>query len=134
MQFGAIVLATQVLEDPTTIAVGMLVRKGLVDPFLGMLALIVGIVLGDLLLYGIGQPRRRDGGVGPGPASNPDHDDGSIRGVVRSLRVVGDLFASRLLPGARVPMYVAIGAPLEEACGGSSSGSSWRSPSGCRWS
>ena len=110
VQFGAIVLATQVLEDPTTIAVGMLVRKGLVDPFLGMLALIVGIVLGDLLLYGIGRlggatalkwdwVRRRT------PTTMMDRFAGWF-----DRSAWWAIFASRLLPGARVPMYVAIGA------------------------
>ena len=110
VQFTAIVLATQFLEDPTTIAVGLLVRRGMIDPFLGVVALVVGIVIGDLLLYLMGRlghatilrSRRARSRL---PVETMDR---FARWFERSGWWA--IFASRLMPGATVPMYVAVGA------------------------
>jgi membrane protein DedA with SNARE-associated domain len=57
--FLAILFATFILEDPATIAVGVLLAKGLVSwPFaLGSLGL--GIFLGDVALYALGRGVRK---------------------------------------------------------------------------
>lgn len=53
--FAAIVIATFILEDPATIAVGVLLAKGLVSWPFALAALGVGIFLGDVGLYGLGR-------------------------------------------------------------------------------
>lgn len=52
--FVAVIIATFVLEDPATIAVGVLLGKGLVTWPFALSALGTGIFLGDLGLYGLG--------------------------------------------------------------------------------
>jgi len=53
--FVAIIVATFILEDPATIAVGVLLAKGLVSWPFALVALGVGIFLGDVGLYGLGR-------------------------------------------------------------------------------
>lgn len=53
--FVAIVVATFILEDPATIAVGVLLAKGLVSWPFALVALGAGIFLGDVGLYGLGR-------------------------------------------------------------------------------
>lgn len=110
IQFGAIVLATQFLEDPTTIAVGLLVRRGMIDPFLGVVALVVGIVIGDLLLYLMG--RLGHATILRSRRARSRLPVETIDRFARWFERSGwwAILASRLMPGARVPMYVAIGA------------------------
>ena len=109
LQVVLIIVATFILEDPTCVAVGLLVRSGVVEPVLGIVAAMVGIFLGDLGLYALG------------------YFGGS---AVRSRRWFRRRFsstrlermkcwfnthgwtaivASRFMPGTRVPLYVAIG-------------------------
>ncbi|MBY0517324.1 MAG: hypothetical protein K2P81_10470 [Bacteriovoracaceae bacterium] len=52
--FFAIIFATFILEDPATIATGVLLGKGLISWPFSMAALTIGIYLGDLGLYLIG--------------------------------------------------------------------------------
>src|SRR5581483_3569336 len=58
---GIIILSTFVLEDATTILVGVWAATGAVQPEVALASLYVGIVLGDFGLYGLGwlgsQPR-----------------------------------------------------------------------------
>jgi membrane protein DedA with SNARE-associated domain len=53
--FVAILVATFILEDPATIATGVLLAKGLVSWPFALTALAVGIFLGDVGLYGLGR-------------------------------------------------------------------------------
>lgn len=105
LQAGAVVLGTFILEDATTILAAMLVAEGQLSAGLALGALYVGIVLGDLGLYGLGwlaarlpfvarllPPRRTD--------------------VVRawlSGRVFRVVLVSRFLPGVRLPAYTTCG-------------------------
>ena len=50
-----IILATFVLEDPTSIAVGLLIRAGSIAPVPGVVATMLGIFIGDVGLYLIGR-------------------------------------------------------------------------------
>lgn len=50
----AIILCTFILEDPTTLAVGLLLEKNLVSFPFAFFSLMIGIFLGDLGLYFIG--------------------------------------------------------------------------------
>lgn len=49
-----IILATFILEDPTTIAVGILISSEKLPYEVGLVSLIAGVFLGDLGLYGLG--------------------------------------------------------------------------------
>lgn len=105
----AIIAATFVSEDLTCITVGLLIRRGQIDPWLGVGACFVGIFVGDLGLWLIGRLAGR----------------GMLRwrwlrgrlGDER-LRRLGSWFdrhgwagvlAARFVPGTRFPVYVGAG-------------------------
>ncbi|MEE2680886.1 MAG: VTT domain-containing protein [Planctomycetota bacterium] len=105
-----IILATFILEDPTSIAVGLLVRAGSVPPVVGVLATMAGIFIGDLGLYFMGRFAGR---------ALSSWDWLSRRFPPARLNRLRHWFdahgwtailASRFMPGTRVPLYVAIGA------------------------
>jgi hypothetical protein len=50
-----IIIATFLLEDAATVAVGLLASQMIVDPALAIAALVVGTVAGDLLLHLLGR-------------------------------------------------------------------------------
>lgn len=109
LQFSLIVLATLVLEDPTSVAIGFAIRQGFVDWFLGLAACIFGIFVGDLGLYLIGFL-----------ASRTRFGRRFVARRVGAERLVrlGNWFdrkgwqaivACRFLPGTRLPVYLAAG-------------------------
>ena len=100
-----IVLATFIVEDAATIAAALLAAQGYIDPVLGLTALYIGIVVGDLLLYGIGRyasghPRavRWAGEKRIKRGRDWMHD-----------RLAPALIGARFLPGMRLPTYIASG-------------------------
>jgi membrane protein DedA with SNARE-associated domain len=105
-----IILATFILEDPTSIAVGLLIRVGSIPLVPGVLATMVGIFIGDVGLYLIGRfaGRALTTWSWLGRRFPP--------GKMARLRNWFDshgwtaILASRFMPGTRVPLYVAIGA------------------------
>ena len=105
LQALAIVLGTFVLEDAATVLAAMQVQDGRIDWVVALSALYVGIILGDLGLYGLGRlaallPMARR--LLPG--------DRRMHGRAwvekRVFRVV---FVSRFIPGARLPTYTTCG-------------------------
>src|SRR5262249_49838637 len=105
---GLIILGTFASEDLTCVTVGLLIRAGQVDLFLGLIGCFAGIFMGDLGLWLIGwllgqglrwkwPPRRL-------PARRLEDLAGWFdrRGWLAVL-------SSRFLPGTRLPLYVAIG-------------------------
>ena len=109
-QVGAIMFGTYILEDPTTVFTGILVSKGLIDPFVALIGIFFGIFTGDLALYLLGRVfgaralrwRLVEKRL---PAHHVDRlanwfDRHGWTAVL----------ASRFLPGSRVPLYVAAGA------------------------
>ncbi|MFW5682260.1 MAG: alpha/beta fold hydrolase [Phycisphaeraceae bacterium] len=110
MQMGAIMFGTYVLEDPTTVFTGILVSKGLIDPFVAVLAIFFGIFTGDLALYLLGRvfgaralrwrfiEKRL-------PAHHVDR-----LGNWFDRHGWTAVLASRFLPGSRLPLYVSAGA------------------------
>ncbi|MEL7087153.1 MAG: alpha/beta fold hydrolase [Planctomycetota bacterium] len=107
---GTIIGASYLLEDPTTITVGLLVRDGQLDPFLAGFAVFAGIFTGDLALYLIGWVFGRRA-LSWGPVAK--------RLPVRRVEALGGWFdtkgwsavlASRFIPGTRLPLYVTAGA------------------------
>jgi membrane protein DedA with SNARE-associated domain len=106
----AIVVGTLISEDITCIAVGTLIRKGEVSVAVGGGACFLGIYIGDLLFFFLG----RLGGVGLTKTRFFSRGFGPER-----LKSFGDWFdrrpwaaiaMCRVLPGIRVPLYLAVGA------------------------
>ncbi len=105
VQALAIILGTFILEDAATVLAAAQVAEGTVSWPLALLSLYVGIVLGDLGLYGLGRlaalfPRLRR----LVPERRQAHGKRWLDAHV--FRVV---FVSRFLPGARLPTYTACG-------------------------
>jgi membrane protein DedA with SNARE-associated domain len=100
-----IVLATFILEDATTILVGVLASVGSVAPELALGSLYLGIVLGDFGLYGLGwlaaRPRWGE--------RLARHDRLLPFRDWLAERLVPATFAVRFLPGLRLPAYTATG-------------------------
>ena len=105
LQALAIILGTFVLEDAATVLAAMQVQDGKIAWFVALAALYLGIVLGDLGLYGMG----RLATLAPW-ARRLLPDDRRLRGrewlESRVFRVV---FVSRFIPGARLPTYTGCG-------------------------
>jgi membrane protein DedA with SNARE-associated domain len=109
LQVVLIIVATFILEDPTCVAVGLLVRSGLVEPVLGIVAAMVGIFLGDLGLYVLGHfggsaLRSRRWFRRRFSTSRLDRMQGWFNAHGWTAIV-----ATRFMPGTRIPLYVAIG-------------------------
>lgn len=103
--FMAIIAATFILEDAATVGAGILAAEGAVNPAVALSALYVGIICGDLGLYGLGYLaagrswlRRRIGLK-------------RLREGRRFLdrRLTLTLFGARSIPGLRFPTYTASG-------------------------
>lgn len=105
----AIALATLASEDLACIAAGLLVARGLIPLPTGIVACFAGIWIGDMALYALG----RFGGnwaLARWPLRNlvPEEALTSARGWL--LRRSGAaIFASRFMPGTRLPLYLAAG-------------------------
>lgn len=105
LQAGAVVLGTFILEDATTILAAMLVADGRLTAGLALGALYVGIVLGDLGLYGLGWLAARLPLVA---RLLPPQRTEMVRAWL-SGRVFRVVLVSRFLPGVRLPAYTTCG-------------------------
>ena len=109
LQIFLIIIATFILEDPTCVAVGLLVRSGVVEPVLGIGSAMVGIFLGDLGLYAIGH----FGGSAIRSRSwfQRRFSSNRLQRMQSWFNAHGwtAIVASRFMPGTRVPLYIAIG-------------------------
>ncbi len=105
LQAAAVILGTFVLEDAATVLTGVAARAGTISVPLALSSLYAGIVLGDLGLYGLGRLSAR---VAWARRFVPDaarqRGEAWLRG-----RVFTVVFASRFVPGARLPAYTACG-------------------------
>ena len=105
MQGVLILLGTFVLEDAATILAAMDVQVGQVTLLVALTALYIGIVVGDIGLYGLG----RLAGITPWARRwAPPERFGRSRDWLQT-HVVRIVFVSRFLPGARLPTYTACG-------------------------
>ena len=108
LQAVSIVFGTFILEDAATVLAAMQAETGGIPIWLALVSLYVGIVLGDLGLYGLGRlcallpwVLRM---VGPERVrSGQDWLHGRRR------RVFKVVFVSRFLPGMRLPTYTGCG-------------------------
>jgi membrane protein DedA with SNARE-associated domain len=105
LQALSVIGATFILEDAATVVTAIQVQAGSIPLELGLGSLYIGIVLGDMGLYGLGRlaaiipwmerfipPRRRDIG----------------RDWLNS-RLAKVILISRFLPGLRLPTYTTCG-------------------------
>lgn len=104
-QAGAIILATFVLEDAATVLAAMQAEQGGISIGLALGSLFVGIVLGDLWLYGMGWLSARLRWV---QRLLPPHRQETVRAWLNG-RVFKVVFVSRFLPGLRLPTYTTCG-------------------------
>ena len=107
--FGLLMVATLVSEDLTCIWAGIMVAEGRISFALGTLACLIGIFLGDLLLFIAGRYIGR-----PALSRAPlkwfvrerDVERGSQWFRRRGMIVIA---VSRFMPGTRLPTYFAAG-------------------------
>ena len=101
----AIVLGTFLLEDPTTIIVGVLAADGIIPFPLALLSLYFGIFAGDIGLYLFGWLASRSPRVG----HYVDHELLAPFRAWLETRYILTIFSARFIPGARIPTYAASG-------------------------
>ena len=100
-----IIIATFLLEDAATVAVGLLASQMIVDPALAIAALVVGTVAGDLLLHLLGR------------FAGSTRWAGRLKATERVIKIekwlqrrsLVAIAAARFLPGFRLPTFVASG-------------------------
>ncbi len=104
-----IILGTFISEDLTVIAVGLLLVTGQIDYGVAILGCFLGIVLGDYGLWALG----RFGGTRlvKVPFFRRFINDEQLEhwGRVLGRHTAKAVFLSRMLPGTRLPMYIAAG-------------------------
>lgn len=104
-----IMLGCKVSEDLTVIATGLLVSSGQIDFFVGLLGCFLGIFVGDLLLWALGRYLgRRILKIGWFRKKLPERSLAHWADVL-DRHTAKAVFLSRMVPGTRVPMYVAAG-------------------------
>jgi membrane protein DedA with SNARE-associated domain len=105
VQAAIILLATFILEDAATVFAGVHAQSGNIPVWAALAALYVGIVVGDIGLYGLGALAHRSriaARLVPPQRMRQGHD--WLQG-----RVFTTVFVSRFIPGARLPTYTACG-------------------------
>lgn len=100
-----IILGTFILEDPTTVIVGVLAADGIIKVPFALLSLYAGIVCGDIGLYGIGWLASTH----PRLARYVDHQFVAPFRIWLESRYVLTIFSARFIPGSRFPTYTASG-------------------------
>ena len=102
---AAIILATFVLEDLATITAAVLAADGLITPVGALGALITGIFIGDLALYGLGAYARTHEW-----ARKLIGEKRMAKGRQwLKRRYVPALIGARFMPGLRLPTYTSSG-------------------------
>ncbi len=105
LQGAAIILGTFILEDAATAAAAMSVQSGGVHVAVALVSLYLGIVIGDIGLYGLGRlafhvPWARR-------LIPEQRQDRGRQWLERHVFKV--VFVARFLPGVRLPTYTACG-------------------------
>jgi membrane protein DedA with SNARE-associated domain len=105
LQATAIILGTFVLEDAATVIAATEAQQGHIPVPLALLALFIGIVLGDLGLYGLGRAAARLRWI---DRLLPPRRQKAILAWLTG-RVFQVVFVSRFIPGLRLPTYTTCG-------------------------
>lgn len=105
LQSVAIISGTFVLEDAATLFAAMQVAVGAISMKLALFSLYVGIVLGDLGLYGLGRLSATHKWA---EKLVPQHRQDLGRDWVKG-KVIPLVFVSRFVPGLRLPTYTTLG-------------------------
>ena len=101
----AVMSGTLIHEDIATITAGALVAQGVTGIDVALPSLYVGIVLGDVGLYGLGSVIARL----PASRCRASRERFSDLKVWLDKRLVAGVFAVRFLPGLRLPAYTTFG-------------------------
>jgi len=103
--FFILIVSTFVLEDAATIgAVGLSVA-GAIDPLWGYIAVLSGIIIGDIGLYYIGCGAEKNKCI---KRKTAKYDLKKYREKIKKHSVIA-ILTSRFIPGARTPTYLAMG-------------------------
>lgn len=100
-----IILSAFILEDATTVIVGVLAADGFISVPLAIISIYIGIVIGDTALYFLGSFAR----VHPRLAHYIDHDfTAPFRSWLESCYAF-TIFSGHFVPGMRLTTYIASG-------------------------
>lgn len=102
-------LCTLILEDATAIGAGLMVASGVLGPWTAVLGTGIGIILGDAGLYAIGVAVRRGLVRWPSIKRRIDAWPQNRARVWFQRSGWSAIALSRMLPGTRVPLYLAAG-------------------------
>ncbi|MBI1336698.1 MAG: hypothetical protein GC164_07025 [Phycisphaera sp.] len=105
-----IALATFVSEDLTCVATGLLIQRGVVHPAVGLAGCFVGIFVGDMGLWLIGRTCWGALERWRWFARRLPHEKLERFGAWFDKHAGKTIFASRFMPGTRMPLYLAAGA------------------------
>lgn len=100
-----IMLGVFVLEDPTTVIVGILAADGFISVPLALSSLYAGIILGDIVLYSIGYLAS----MHPRLARYVDYELATQFRTWLETRYILTVFSARFVPFARFPTYTSSG-------------------------
>lgn len=106
---GLLFLATQVAEDMTCIAAGLLVSRGVIDFWPATLACLAGIFIGDMLLYVLGRYLGRPCLRYPPMKWLLNEEDVDRMGGWFKERGVFMVVVARFVPGSRIPAFFGAG-------------------------
>jgi membrane protein DedA with SNARE-associated domain len=101
----AIMLSTFILEDTTTVIVGLLAADGVIGVPLALFSLYAGIVLGDIGFYCLGWLAS----TSPRLKHYLDNDFIAPFRAWLETRYILTIFTARFIPGSRFPTYTASG-------------------------
>lgn len=101
----AIIVGTLILEDLTTVLVGIFAAAGAVEIPIALIALYVGICLGDYCLYGIGMLARTH----PRIYRFLQHERLLALRENLERNLLQTVITTRFIPGLRLPTYIACG-------------------------
>ncbi len=104
-----IILATFISEDATVITVGVLIAHGEIDAGVGLIGCLIGIILGDGALWGIGRLVGRRALHWPVVRRWLPERALERWGRIFNDHAVKAVFLARAIPGTRLPTYHAAG-------------------------
>ena len=109
LTFISLVFGTFVSEDLACITAGLLIQRGEIGVFTGILACAVGIFMGDFGLWGVGRVFGRAALGWPWVARQLEHGRVEELQLWLKQHAAGAIVGSRFLPGTRLPLYVIAG-------------------------